>query len=258
MSSLEQLHKNLLSEFNKDSKNLGTIEKLLADIKNNLTEESIGKLSPAASATIHRDYFEICALFAILKKDLDGFEKSIINVQSFYTSQTNDSTNKYLMIGLHLMFLLVKDKLSEFHMLIEQIDQHLQQTNPYIVTPVKLEQYLMEGAYNKVVLNEKTIPSPYYAMFIRILTDTVRGDIAVCIEKSYKRILIKDAIQMLLYDNADEALAFADKRGWKREKDMFSFEALQATNEGPPKAHLDTERIAKQAIFYAKQLEMIV
>jgi 26S proteasome regulatory subunit N12 len=258
MSSLEQLHKNLLSEFNKDSKNLGTIEKLLGDIKNNLTEEGIGKLSPAASATIHRDYFEISALFAILKKDLDGFEKSIINVQSFYTSQSNDSTNKYLMIGLHLMFLLVKDKLSEFHMLIEQIDQHLQQTNPYIVTPVKLEQYLMEGAYNKVVLNEKTIPSPYYAMFIRILTDTVRGDIAVCIEKSYKRILIKDAIQMLLYDNADEALAFADKRGWKREKDMFSFDALQATNEGPPKAHLDTERIAKQAIFYAKQLEMIV
>ena len=242
--------------------------------KNLLTDEVISKLAPVASAVIHRDYFEISALFAILKKDLDGFEKAIVDVQSFYTSQTNDSTNKYLMTGLHLMFLLVKDKLSEFHMvgfsifvcyftqiffqLIEQIDQNVQQTNPYIVTPVKLEQYLMEGAYNKVVLNEKTIPSPYYAMFIRILTDTVRGDIAICIEKSYKRILIKDAIQMLLYDNAEEALSFADKRGWKREKEMFSFEALQATTEGPPKAHLDTERIAKQAIYYAKQLEMIV
>ena len=117
--------------------------------QNSLSEDAIGKLSPASSAAIHRklfstlscfikehllgDFFEISALFAILKKDLVGFEKSIVDVQSFYTSQANDSTNKYLMTGLHLMFLLVKDRLSEFHMLLEQIDQHLQQTNPYVV-----------------------------------------------------------------------------------------------------------------------------
>lgn len=40
--------------------------------------------------------------------------------------------------------------------------------------PVKLEQYLMEGAYNKVILNEKTIPSPFYAPFVKILMNTVR------------------------------------------------------------------------------------
>lgn len=188
---------------------------------------------------------------------MTAFEKAIVDVQSFYTSQQNDSTNKFLMLGLHLMYLLVKNRLNEFHMIIEQIDQHVQQTNPFIVTPVKLEQYLMEGAYNKVALNEKTIPSPYYTMFIRILTDTVRGDIAVCIEKSYKQILIKDAYQMLLFDNESDALKFAEKRGWKRANDMFNFDDLQ-TPEGQPKAQLDTTRIAKQTIFYAKQLEMIV
>uniref|UniRef100_A0A914Z227 26S proteasome non-ATPase regulatory subunit 8 n=2 Tax=Panagrolaimus superbus TaxID=310955 RepID=A0A914Z227_9BILA len=226
-SSLEQLHKNLISEFSKDSKNLDIIEKLLGDIKNNLVDEVISKLPPATSDTIHRDYFEISALFAILKNDLEGFETSIVNVQNFYTSHINDSTNKYLMIGLHLMFLLVKGKLSEFNTLIEQIDQHLKQTHPYIITPIKLQQYLKEGTHNKVFHLAKTIPSPYYTMFIRILTDRVRDDIAVSIEKSYKRILIKDAIQMLLYDNAEEALVYAEKRGWKREKDMFSFDALQ-------------------------------
>uniref|UniRef100_A0A7E4VUU9 CSN8_PSD8_EIF3K domain-containing protein n=1 Tax=Panagrellus redivivus TaxID=6233 RepID=A0A7E4VUU9_PANRE len=258
MSSAEKSHKALLTAFAKDSKNLGEIEKALVAVKNALSEPAASQLSPAALSTIHRDFFEISALFSILKKDIEGFEKAIIDVQSFYLHEKADSTNKDLMTGLRLMFLLVKGRLNEFHMLIEQIPQSIQQSNPFIVAPVKFEQYLMEGAYNKVVLNEKTLPSPYYAMFIRILTDTVRGEIAACIEKSYKRILIKDAIQMLLYDNEAAALAFADARGWKREKDMFNFDNLNTSASGPPKAHLDTTRIAKQAIYYAKQLEMIV
>lgn len=32
----------------------------------------------------------------------------------------------------------------------------------------------MEGAYNKVVLTEKNIPSPFYTVFIRIMMDAVR------------------------------------------------------------------------------------
>lgn len=34
--------------------------------------------------------------------------------------------------------------------LLEQVDQDVQQKNPYIKTPVKLEQSLIEGAYHKV------------------------------------------------------------------------------------------------------------
>ena len=203
------------------------------------------------------DLFEIRVLVAILKNDMKTFEKAIADVQSFYTTQKTESTNKYLMIGLHLMFLLVNDKLSDFHILIEQIDQQIQQTNPYIRTPVELEQFLMEGAYNKIFLNQKTIPSPYYTIFIQILTDTVRGDIALCIEKAYKRISVKDAIQMLFFDKESAGLQFAEKRGWKKEGNMFCFEPDMIV-EGPPKAHLDTERITKQVVYYAKQLEMIV
>ncbi|MFH4983952.1 hypothetical protein AB6A40_010661 [Gnathostoma spinigerum] len=78
------------------------------------------------------------------------------------------------MIGLHLMFLLATNRLAEFHMSLEQVDRAAQENNPYISTPVKLEQSLMEGVYNKVVLTEGTIPSSYYALFVRILMDTVR------------------------------------------------------------------------------------
>jgi 26S proteasome regulatory subunit N12 len=57
---------------------------------------------------------------------------------------------------------------------LETVDQKLQATNPYISMPVKLEQYLMEGAYNKVVLTEKNLPSPFYMVFVKIMLDTVR------------------------------------------------------------------------------------
>lgn len=39
---------------------------------------------------------------------------------------------------------------NEMLQLLEQIDQDIQQKNPYIKIPVKLEQSLIEGAYHKV------------------------------------------------------------------------------------------------------------
>lgn len=57
---------------------------------------------------------------------------------------------------------------------MEKIPQSEQLNNAFIATPVKLEQCLMEGSYNKVVLTEKNIPSPFYTIFIRIMMDAVR------------------------------------------------------------------------------------
>ncbi|VDK19709.1 unnamed protein product [Anisakis simplex] len=106
-------------------------------------------------------------------------------------------------------------------------------------------------------MTEGTIPSPYYAVFIRILMDTVRNEIAVCIERAFKRVSLKDATQLLLFNNEKDLIAFTSKRGWKMEKNIFLFD-IEKPVEPLPKAHLDTKRIAKQTIFYAKQLEMIV
>ncbi|VDN54916.1 unnamed protein product [Dracunculus medinensis] len=205
------------------------------------------------------DVYEIDALYAILRCDLDAFNEANTITLSFYENCGNgqEFPNKYLMIGLHLMYLLATNRLAEFHMLLEQVDQSVQQQNPYISTPVKLEQSLMEGVYNKVILTEKTIPSPYYSIFIRILMDTIRGEIAACIESSFTQVPIKDATQLLLFSNQSEVHPFAKKRGWKFEKDAYVFD-VEKPVEPLPKAHLDTIRIANQALFYAKQLEMIV
>ncbi|VDK27913.1 unnamed protein product [Anisakis simplex] len=84
-----------------------------------------------------------------------------------------------------------------------------------------------------------------------------RNEIAVCIERAFKRVSLKDATQLLLFNNEKDLIAFTSKRGWKMEKNIFLFD-IEKPVEPLPKAHLDTKRIAKQTIFYAKQLEMIV
>ncbi|VDN44363.1 unnamed protein product [Gongylonema pulchrum] len=107
-----------------------------------------------AECSILGDVYEIDVLSAVLRSDLKAFRDAISILKRRVVQQVSDDR-------------------FEPH-LLEQIDQNIQQNNPYITTPVKLEQSLMEGVYNKVVLTEKNIPSPYYALFIRISMDTVR------------------------------------------------------------------------------------
>lgn len=260
---MEIVHKKLIAEWNKDPKNLAAVNGALRQLKELVdSADALEGLSEAALHTIHRDVYEIDALLAVLQSDLKAFREAIGIVMNFYDcySSSEESSNKYLMIGLNLMYLLATNQHAQFHMLLEQIDQNVQQNNPYISTPVKLEQSLMEGVYNKVILTEKNIPSPYYALFIHISMDTVRNEIASCIECSFKKVSQKDAAQLLLFNNVGEIVPFAKKRGWKSsgsgDKSTYFFE--QSLSTPISRDQLDTKRIAKQTIFYAKQLEMIV
>lgn len=84
-----------------------------------------------------------------------------------------------------------------------------------------------------------------------------RNDIASCIERSFKRLLIKDAVNMLLFEDPSSLKPFAEKNGWIIEKDVVNFESDKNKTDSQKPA-LDTKRIALQNIYYAKQLEMIV
>ncbi|VDN02192.1 unnamed protein product [Thelazia callipaeda] len=248
---MEAIHKKLIIEWNKEPKVLAAMDKLLKEIKSSsqkvpayksmVFQEMMNKpemlegLNSAALHTIHRDVYEIDALFAVVQSDLIAFREAIGVVMSFYDCYRlhEDSPNKYLMIGLNLMYLLATNQHAQFHMLLEQIDQNIQQNNPYISTPVKLEQSLMEGVYNKVILTEKNIPSPYYALFIRMSMDAVRNEIASCIECSFTKVSQKDAAQLLLFNTVNEVIPFANNRSWKSSGNTYVFEqALTAHSKG--------------------------
>lgn len=130
-SSLESLHKTLLDEWKKNN-NLDAVWKALTSLKAELNNnEALSSLQLEAASTIHsestfqffnffcwilEDYFEINALYNVVRADMAAFEEAISDVHSFYQCQQHESTNKYLMFGLHLMYLIAANKLSDFHM----------------------------------------------------------------------------------------------------------------------------------------------
>ncbi|KAI1727245.1 CSN8/PSMD8/EIF3K family domain-containing protein [Ditylenchus destructor] len=197
--------------------------------------------------------------------DMKAFRLNIAKLRIFYSSGL-ESEKTYLMHGLYLMHLLAINDLPLFHLHLAEIDDHIQKNNPLITTPMLLEKYLVEGVYNKVIVYEKTVPSQYYAGFIRIIAETVRKEIASGIEKAYFRISTKTAASLLLLDeNTDQLATFAEKRGWRREGDEFLFDVTVPQspdcdhgNKSAVAAGVNTDSVVKQNLFYAKQLDAII
>ena len=50
--------------------------------------------------------------------------------------------------------LLAQNQVADFHTEIERLDHEEIQNDPYIKHPIQIEQYLMEGNYNKVLMLE--------------------------------------------------------------------------------------------------------
>ena len=94
---------------------------------------------------------------------------------------------RYQLLGLNLLCLLAQNRVAEFHTELERLPAKEIQNNVYIRHPVSLEQYIMEGSYNKVLLAKGNVPAESYNFFIDILMDTVRNEIASCLEKVFKR-----------------------------------------------------------------------
>lgn len=61
-----------------------------------------------------------------------------------------ESAYKYQLLGLNLLLLLSQNRVAEFHTELELLPSDQIQSNVYVRHPLSLEQYLMEGNYNKV------------------------------------------------------------------------------------------------------------
>lgn len=63
----------------------------------------------------------------------------------------------------------------------------------------------------EVFLSGGNVPAESYNFFINILLDTVRNEIAACIEKAYERLALNEASRMLFFTNKDEMSEYAKK-----------------------------------------------
>lgn len=124
-----------------------------------------------------------------------------------------ESSNMSELLGLNLLRLLAQNKISDFHievlhlfamgqdsdlqtsvglvtwrrptldkaelykavpLQLELLDPRQLHDNKFLSHPVAVEQYLMEGGYNRVFKTRSDIPADSYAFFHDIMADTVR------------------------------------------------------------------------------------
>ncbi|CAF0877438.1 unnamed protein product [Adineta steineri] len=205
------------------------------------------------------DTLEIAAQCAILIGDIPSFERTLAQLKPFYfdlEDRLPESPYRYQLLGLNLLSLLSQNRLADFHTELELLPPKDIQNDIYLKYPVSLEQYLMEGSYNKVFLAKGTVPSPYFTFFMDILLDTIRDEIACCMEKSYRTISFTEAARLLYLNKTDELAAIAKKHGWQIKADqIFHFEnnQMKADNE-----HVPADEIASQMIQYAREMEIII
>ena len=96
-----------------------------------------------------REVYEHATLLAVEKEDIEAFERNFAIVKTYYDEFDGilpESTRKYAILGLYLLYLLSFNKISEYHTEIELIP-FSQLDNVFIKVPMNLEQYFVMGSY---------------------------------------------------------------------------------------------------------------
>ncbi|EFJ43044.1 26S proteasome regulatory complex [Volvox carteri f. nagariensis] len=207
-----------------------------------------------------REVLEQGVLLSLHKQDEAAMERSFAQLRTYYNDTRAllpASPSEVTMQGLNLLRLLVQNRIAEFHTELELIPPQAQQDSA-ILQPVQLEQWLMEGAYNKVLAASREAASEVHGMLLAQLATTVRDEAASCSEKAYERLRVPDAQKLLLFDNDAEVREYANEHGWTiTPDDYIVFRAAAAEGTAASKAIPSLELI-NNALVYAKELERIV
>lgn len=174
---------------------------------------------------ISREYqnvLEIGCLWAAHSRDGLSFERYFCQLSStiyFAAGQSLDSVagdRKWLLIGLQLLNLLVTGRTAEFHILMEQLPESHLLTNPFIIYPLKLEQSLIEGTYNRIWEAKQSAPAVEYGWFVDGLVDNIRNELIHSMEHSMTSVSVDELAKLLVVDRNDmqSISSVASQRGW--------------------------------------------
>jgi 26S proteasome regulatory subunit N12 len=255
VSLFEQLKKEMTGG------NLKKSGEILEKLKISLVHLSFLKDADQKELMLTREILEMGVQWSIRSKDTDSFERYIAQLRPYYAKYYNfinvsdklpASQRMYTLIGLNLLRLLSQSRLSEFHSEIETLDADIMHSNLYIKHPVQVEQYLMEGSYNKIYQARLNVPAQEYLFFMEILVGTIRNEISSCFEDAYESLPLSDAATLLYLKGKDEALVFARDKKWRVEGERIIFS--KKTSE----AKVNVDAVISQTLEYAHELERIV
>jgi len=262
IQKVAEQYKELSKEWSRgDQRDISKCGNLLQNLKISLTELSFlpSKDEDATNQElcVARDTLEIGAQYCVYVGDIPGFERYMAQLQSYYLDYSDklpESAFKYQLLGLNLLCLLSQNRVAEFHTELERLPAKEIQENVYIRHPVSLEQYIMEGSYNKVLLAKGNVPAASFTFFIDILLNTVRDEIASCLEKAYTSISCREAARMLNIKEG-ELEEYARGRKWICRENRFLYRGKDQEQEV---LQVPSYELANLAITYAREMEKIV
>jgi len=242
------------------SRDLDKVGTYLEKLKLSLTQLSFlptkGEESTIQELNVSRDTLEVGAQYCVAKHDTQGFQRYMAQLQSYYydyAEKLPESAFKWQLLGLNLLCLLSQNRVAEFHTELERIPLEQIKNNVYIRHPVSMEQYIMEGSYNKILHAKGNVPAESFKYFIDILLNTVRDEIASCLEKSYPEIGCAEAARMLSLPPADLE-KYSKERNWTIRSGKLYWQ-VETDKEDHTVPSL---QLANMAISYAREMEQIV
>jgi len=205
---------------------------------------------------------------SIKAREISSFERHVAKAKTLYNDYSTipsdgrlvsmpKSERQNLILGLNLLFLLSQNRMAEFHTELELIPLEMH-TTIFIKHPVRLEQYLMEGSFNKVVAAQREVPADSYHFFMDILIETVRDEIADCCERAYPQLFLKDAQSMLMCSSAAQLESYINARDPERVWSMQSGKVVFNSPEFDSSSQVPSEQLIVRTLEYAKELERIV
>lgn len=201
---------------------------------------------------------ELGVLLSVADDDFSAFVRNVAQVKTYYTTMAppSSSDRKCQVLGLNLMYLLVENQLSEFHAELELLSDEEAQS-PFVSFPVTLERQLMVGSYDEVLTAGSRVPDPSYALFTENLLQTVRDNIADCLEVAYKSMSTSEAMVMMKFETMDELMEYVNdyRDDWIVEGGQLCF---QPPATGSKASDIPSNKLISQCLSYATELERIV
>ncbi|EDV51807.1 26S proteasome non-ATPase regulatory subunit 8 [Drosophila erecta] len=262
---MSNLYTELKNEWSKHAPNLALCSSLLDGFKLELVRSNFGTIQTASSSKQKdqliksREMLEIAVEHSITIKDYAAFERYMAQLNTYYydyDKYLESSRHMHKFMGLNLLYMLATNRIADFHIELERLPLALLLHDSFIRPVLALENYYMEGRYNKILQAKKSMPSEIYSNFMDILVNTAREEIASCMEKSYLKIAPKQAAQRLgLRPGSKELLELATKRQWCLDAEgNYDYAGLHTR----PMEKVPAKDIATHNLTYVQELEKIV
>merc|ERR1711998_512142 len=212
------------------------------------------RMTPAA-LTEEREVYECAVLLSAQSKDTAEFERHMALLTPYYSdfgALLAPSENHFPILGLNLLRLLAQNRIADFHSQLETMSPEALSSTP-VQFPVLLEQNMMEGSYTKVLEMRNDLPLPSYGVFMDMLKDAVREEVASVSEKAYKSLPKAYCMKVLMMTDDGELADYAESRGWEIKDSSVLFDIGSEQKKEVPAMETISEML-----FYAKELERIV